>query len=108
MKYETTMLLRYQRKEHPIVTDIIKKMLAAALETDASADEVKTACRLTERIISESAPSPLVSEFADKEIAALVSEFADKEIAALDALEEVYATGFSSSVGIFNEPRGED
>lgn len=90
MKYETTMLLRYQRKEHPIVTDIIKKILAAALETDASADEVKTACRLTERIISESAPSPLVSEFADK------------EIAALDALEEVYATGFSSSVGGFS------
>ena len=55
MKYETTMLLRYQRKEHPIVTDIIKKILAAALETDASADEVKTACQLTERIISESA-----------------------------------------------------
>ena len=96
MKYETTMLLRYQRKEHPIVTDIIKKTLAAALEADASADEVKTACRLTERIISESAPSPLVSEFADK------------EIAALDALEEVYAASFSSGVGIFNKPRGED
>ena len=95
MNYETTMLLRYQRKEHPIVIDMIKKMLAAAMEADASADEVETACRLTARIVSEGAPSPLVSEFADK------------EIAALDALEEFYAARFNSGGGIFNKPRGE-
>ena len=96
MKHQTKTMCKYIISKHPKVEQIIRKTLAAALEADASAEEVITACRLAERLIAESTPSPPVSEFADE------------TIAALDTLKEFPAARFDSGSWIGDEPGSEN
>ena len=95
MLYETATLLRHAAKEHPAILRIIKETLAAALEADASADEIATACRLCEKIVMQDAPSPRFAEFESK------------TRSALDAIEKHSPTSFSAGVRVVDEPGGE-
>lgn len=94
MTYETATLLRHAAKEHPAVMKIIKETLAAALEADASADEIAAACRLCEKIVMQDAPSPRFAEFESK------------TRAALEAIEKHGAAFFGSGFGVADEPGG--
>ncbi|MGM9592493.1 MAG: hypothetical protein ACI3VK_07265 [Oscillospiraceae bacterium] len=96
MTHETKTMCKHIIREHPKVEQIIRKTLAAAVEADASAEEAMTACRLAERLIAESTPSPPVSEFADE------------AIAALDTLKEFPAASFDSGSGIGDKPGSEN
>lgn len=96
MTHQTKTMYKYIIGKHPTVEQIIRKTLAAALEADASIEETLTACRLTEKIIAESVPSPSVAEIADK------------AIAALDTLKEFTAASFDSGSWIGDEPGSEN
>lgn len=96
MTHQTKTMCKYIISKHPKVEQIIRKTLAAALEADASIEETVTACRMAEKIIAESAPSPSVAEIADK------------AIAALDAFKEFAAASFDSGIGVCDKPCSEN
>lgn len=96
MTQETRLILKNIIKAHPAVKQIIRKTLAAALEADASAEEIATACRLTERIVKEDSPSPRFAEFKNK------------TYSALDTIEEFAAADLDISCGVGDEPGSEN